>query len=330
MTGMKALVLSAAAMLLFTSLPALALSAQAHEGRDGPRPPPDEVGRPFPVKFERDSFKGSPEGPMMDLFLMGGRPLFRFGAMDLDFRRGDIIERFNVSEGDWNMTFNPHNWSVGYRSNITSRFIGEPDENITSILLMFRPLPMDGNRRIQYNLTLSENLTMDSISVRWRLFPNPDEMNMTFPPEHHDWRWDERPNMMALNDTYGREMARLFWDERARTVKPYGEEYQEVNSSNSMEDGGLVLNLTLQVGSRTELIETGGYLDFLDQFLDVLRSGADEANEFLRDHLLSIGIAVAVSAVLILAVTMVLGRRPVNERPSRDLDYRSSKFFKRP
>ncbi len=296
--------------------------AMAHPG--GPSPDGD----PFPGGFDRDHIEGYPQGPGMRLFVEDRRPLFMFGALNMDFRKGNLTESFELQNREWVHGFDPLVGRFSYMANVTMR-IADPEFNRTEVRLDFRPFADENTRRIEYNLTLDQNLTMDSISIRWKLDPMPEEMGRAIPGQFPDWGWSKHPNHLALNDPEGVDMARLHWDGNARGIRGDHVEYLPMESSNTVVNETVILEMNLDIGTQVDSIKTGGYLDFLDEFITILEEGTNDAGEIVRDHILSFALAAIVCTVMAVGV-LLYSRKKVSEEPRRDLDYRQSRFYKRP
>ena len=117
------------------------------------------------------------------------------------------------------------------------------------------------------------------------------------------------------------------WDSKARFRTKEIEYYEPIESTQLVTDQDIVLELTMNIGSDVDVVESGGYLMIFESLFELIDSKAPE--KFFRQHLVSIVIGTTIAIiVIIVSVTMVANVR-VPSHPERELDYRQSRFYRK-
>jgi len=219
--------------------------------------------------------------------------------------------------------------SINYQTDITLNTTGSPGKNNTKLDLDFKPVMNDEGRRLIYNLTMSENLSMDRVLVRWKVDIYRPILEREMGKDVPQWGWKSRPEYSSFDSGEGNELARMHWEKNARMRTESGESYSPVNSTQIITEEDLVLEVGMDIGSGVQMVESGGYLEFLDPLFEFFGAEGKKVENFLKDHLVSIAVGVTLTAIIIfITVPMVAGMKAPSD-PERELDYRKSRFYRR-
>jgi len=282
------------------------------------------------MEFYRDLHMNySSENPRMGFRSGMMPPFFNFSALEISFFKGMIREQMDLKSKDWNISFKPVDRSIRYMTEIILNKTGAPGMNRTILDLDFKPTFSDEGRKIFYNLTIRENLTMDQVVIKWRFDIDRNSVEDKLKRNISDWDWNHKTDWSALDSKEGKEMERMNWNKMARFNNRSGDTYYPVRSSQIVEEEDLVLEISMDIGSEVEVVESGGYLEFLDPLFEILGTDPDEVQELLQDHLISFLIGAAIFSSLVVVVLPVMIKKSATSDPLKDLDYRQSRFYKK-
>ncbi len=271
----------------------------------------------------------SKEGPRMG-FRPGTLPsFFAFGAFQVSFSREQISDDFDLDSEDWNISFDPMEKMINYRTDIKLNRTGMPGRNMTKLFLSFRQDRTEGGRRILYNLTMKENLTMDQVAVKWMFNINREGLERSIKKNISNWGWRMGADRSTLDSDEGKEIARMHWEKIAYFRNMTGDGLLPVRLEQTNTDEDMVLEITMEIGHDAEEIGSGGYLEFLDPFFDLFGTDPEEVEELIRDHFISVLIGAVIASIVIIAIVPLMVKKKVSSDPVKELDYRQSQFFRK-
>jgi hypothetical protein len=281
------------------------------------RPPPH---REFPGfdKDDRITFRPMESGPGFDL--LGDRetiPII-FGPKEFIFEVGNENVSHSISEDPWNITMDLMNRTLRYNTEISANGFGPFD-----LSFMMRPSD-DGTRKVHYNLSMEGDLDIDRVKMKWGFDFDRDNISMKMKERFKWWREKETLN---LNYTDDRTIMKINMYKHARYAVDDEIRTRNVELESVIEEDMNSILLTLDMEEGVKLLETSGYLEFLEDVLGLLGETGEATVSFIRDHWISLSIGVASIIVISSALLFYSIGREVQPLPERELDYRSSRSY---
>lgn len=283
-----------------------------------PTEPPPE-GYPGFDPEDRLKFKPLEKEPGFSLEGDGGKLPIIMGPAELVFRsRGDEYIHPMVRD-PWNTTFDHMNFSMSYTSTINKSGFGPLD-------LFFSMAPsLDGSRKIFYNLSISGELDIDQVLIRWGFGLKRENMDRD---RRDDFRWKKDNEGLSLNSSDDRSLMKVKMYKHARLYNDTEFKTKDILLESGTDGTNGTIDMMLDIEGNVDHVETSGYMEFLEEILEVLDEAAEQTEKFVREHWTSMIIGATTMSLIAVISLLFISKRKAKGDPVSDLDYKQSKFFK--
>jgi len=310
-------------------------SFQSMSMGQGPPASDDDLGPgPMNGRSEEDlgqgmMFRYGQEIPEVSIGSDGSAGSLNMAIDSIMFRNGTTTYDITPEDEDWEVEeTNGEDEKYQYSYSTESRWKkgGKITDVDSDINIDYGVRWSDNDKRIDHFLSLSNDIGSGQLTIKYRFSLEGDDVSdccmnsIGTSPDGKLMLYDEEMN--PLGEISQEINATVTIDENMEGI--------EIDRDVEVTEGSGILTVSMNIDEDVQSVETGGVIAIMDEFIEVVTEGAEEAVSYVLDHIYSFSIGIAIIMIILIISVVVFARRRSGKDMSDELDLRKSPIFKGP